>query len=332
MTSLTRRLALLGALGAAPVHAIAQAQAQTQAPARDWPARTVHFIIPFAAGGATDTLSRLYCAQMGELTGKIFVTENKIGAAGIVGTDAIAKAAADGYTIGLGSIAIHAIAANLYARLPFDTGRDFTMIAGLWQMPNMLVINNDVPATNLAELVALIRKKPDAFSYGSAGTGTTLHLTGSMLGQAIGVEMTHVPYRGTPQALLDLSAGRVQLMFDNIPSAMAYARSGKARAIAVTSAQRNPAAPDIPTMAETLPGFELMTWNMLVGPAGMPKPIVSQISAMTRRAIENPAMVKSLAEMGAVAWWTSPEDATAYRAAQEAMFAPIVRASGARVE
>jgi tripartite-type tricarboxylate transporter receptor subunit TctC len=324
MTSITRRLAILAPLAAAPAGAFAQTG--------EWPAKTVHFIIPFAAGGATDTLSRIYCAQMGELSGKIFVTENKIGAAGIVGTDAMAKAVPDGYTIGLGSIAIHAIAPNLYAQLPFNAGRDFTMIAGLWQMPNMLVINNDVPATNLAELVALIRKAPDSFSYGSAGTGTTLHLTGSMLAQTIGVQMTHVPYRGTPQALLDLSAGRVQLMFDNIPSALAYARSGKARAIAVTSAQRNPAAPEIPTMSETLPGFELMTWNMLVGPAGLPKPIVARISALTRRALENPALVKSLAEMGAVAWWTSPEEATAYRAAQEATFAPIVRASGARVE
>jgi tripartite-type tricarboxylate transporter receptor subunit TctC len=321
---LNRRHTLLGSMALLPTLSFAQAT--------DWPNRPVRYIIPFAPGGATDTLSRLYCARMGELAGQTFVVDNRAGAGGIIGTDAIAKAPADGYTIGLGSIAVHAIAPSLYAKLPFDAGRDFTMISGLWQMPNLLVVNNDVQAKTLPELLALIRQHPERFSYASAGNGTTLHLTGAMLTQALGVQMTHVPYRGTPPAWLDLAAGRVQLMFDNMPNALVQVRAGKARAIAVTSVQRNPAAPEIPTMSETLPGFELMTWNMLAGPPNLPPAVLARISALTKQAVESPIFGKALSELGAVPWWTTTEEATAYRAAQEAMLAPIVRASGARVE
>lgn len=308
------------------------APALVRAQGAEWPNRQVRFISPFAAGGATDVISRLYCSQMASLTGQVFVVENRVGAAGIVGTDAIAKAAPDGYTLGLGSIAVHAIAPSLYAQLPFDVGRDFTQISGLARSPNMLVVNLDVPATTLPELIALIRANPGRLAYATSGSGTTLHLMGAWLAQAIGGDMLHVSYRGIAAAMVDLFANRVQMIFANIPDGIAQMRAGRVRAIAVTSAQRNPAVPDVPTMAETIPGFELLPWNTVVGPAGMAPPLVARINALTRQVLESGETMRTLAELGSAAWWTTSQDATAFRAAQAAMLAPIIRASGARVE
>ncbi len=298
----------------------------------EWPNRQVRFISPFAAGGATDIISRLYCTQMAALTGQSFVVENRVGGGGIVGTEAIARAAPDGYTLGLGSIAVHAIAPTLQPRLPFDAGRDFTQISGLARSPNMLVVNLDVPATTLPELIALIRANPGRLAYASSGSGTTLHLMGAWLAQAIGGEMLHVSYRGSAAAMVDLYANRVQMIFANIPDGIVQMREGRARAIAVTSAERNPAVPDVPTMAETIPGFVLLPWNTLVGPAGMAPGLITRINALTRQALESAEMRQTLADLGSGPWWSTHEEATSFRETQAATLAPIIRASGARVE
>ena len=320
---------LAGALAAPIIGTPTPGRAQ---PGADWPSQAVRYINIFPPGGATDTLSRLYCAKMGEITGQQFVVENRSGSGGTVGVDAIAKSRPDGYTVGLGSIAPHAIAPTLYASLPFDAARDFTFVSGLWQLPNLLVVNNDLPARSVPELVVLLKANPGKYAYGSSGIGTTPHLSGEMLKQMVGADILHVPYRGGAPALLDLLAGRVHLIMDNIPGLLPTAREGRIRALAVTGAQRSPAAPELPAMSEVLPGFEVTSWGAVCGPAGIPGPVVARHSAFAKRALESPDLVRGFQELGATPWWTTPEEIAAFRAREEARLAPLIRASGARVE
>lgn len=298
----------------------------------DWPNQAVRYINLFPPGGATDTLSRIYCAKMSEIAGQQFVVENRSGSGGVVGTDAIAKSRPDGYTIGLSSIASQAIAPTLYANLPYNAARDFTYISGLWQLPNLVVVNNDLPVRTVPELIALLKANPGKYAYGSSGAGTTPHLSGELLKQMAGLDVLHVPYRGGAPALLDLMGGRVHLIMDNIPGLLPSAREGKIRALAVTSPQRSPVVPDLPAMAEFLPGFEITSWGAVCGPAGLPQPVVERLSAFSRRALENSDLVRGYQDLGATPWWTTPEQLAAFRANEEARLAPVIRASGARVE
>jgi tripartite-type tricarboxylate transporter receptor subunit TctC len=320
------RRAILAGTSLLAIPGIARAQAG------DWPRRAVRYINPFPAGGSTDVLSRIYCARMTEITGQSFVVENRAGAGGNVGVDAIAKSAPDGYTIGMGGIASHAIAPTLYSSLNFDPEKDFTFITGLWQLPNLLGVNLDLPARSVPELIALLKANPGRYSFGSAGSGTTLHLSGEMFKQLAGVNMEHVPYRGAAPGLVDLMAGRIHMMFDNMPSMLALARQGKVRALAVTSEKRSPIEPDLPAIAEFLPGFDVISWTCLCTPAGLPKDIADRMSHFSRQALENPDLVRSFREQGATAWFTSMAEISAFRAAQQAKLAPVIRASGARVD
>jgi len=321
-TRIGRRALLAGAaLAAAPAYAQGA-----------WPSAPVRFVGIFPPGDGTDILSRIWCLKMGEITGQSFIVENRSGSAGNVGTEAIARAAPDGQTIGLASVAPLAISPTLYARLPFDPSKDFTYISGLWQLPNLLVINNDVPARSVPELIALLRANPGRYAYASSGSGTTVHLSGEMFKSMAGLDILHVPYRGGAPAHLDLLAGRVHMIFDNIPQALAEAREGKVRALAVTGRERSPQAPEIPTMAEFLPGFEITSWGGVMGPAGLPRAIVERISQLTRRALEAPDLVARFRENGATPWFTTPEALAEFRVANQVQFAPLIRASGARVE
>jgi len=320
------RRAILAGTSLLAIPGIARAQAG------DWPRRAVRYINPFPAGGSTDVLSRIYCARMTEITGQSFVVENRAGAGGNVGVDAIAKSAPDGYTIGMGGIASHAIAPTLYSSLNFDPEKDFTFITGLWQLPNLLGVNLDLPARSVPELIALLKANPGRYSFGSAGSGTTLHLSGEMFKQLAGVNMEHVPYRGAAPGLVDLMAGRIHMMFDNMPSMLALARQGKVRALAVTSEKRSPIEPDLPAIAEFLPGFDVISWTCLCTPAGLPKDIADRMSHFSRQALEHPDLVRSFREQGATAWFTSMAEISAFRAAQQAKLAPVIRASGARVD
>jgi tripartite-type tricarboxylate transporter receptor subunit TctC len=303
-----------------------------RAQAGDWPRRAVRYINPFPAGGSTDVLSRIYCARMTEITGQSFVVENRAGAGGNVGVDAIAKSAPDGYTIGMGGIASHAIAPTLYSSLNFDPEKDFTFITGLWQLPNLLGVNLDLPVRSVPELIALLKANPGRYSFGSAGSGTTLHLSGEMFKQLAGVNMEHVPYRGAAPGLVDLMAGRIHMMFDNMPSMLALARQGKVRALAVTSEKRSPIEPDLPAIAEFLPGFDVISWTCLCTPAGLPKDVAERMSHFSKQALEHPDLVRSFREQGATAWFTSMAEISAFRAAQQAKLAPVIRASGAKVD
>ena len=325
---LSRRRALGTLVGAlAGVPAIGRAQSGT-----DWPNQPVRYVNLFPPGGATDTLSRFYCLRMSEIAGQQFVVENRSGSGGVVGADVIAKSRPDGYTIGLGSIASHSIAPTLYARLPYDAVRDFTYVSGLWQLPNLLVVNKDLPVNSVPELIALLKANPGKYAYGSSGAGTTPHLSGELLKQMAGLDVLHVPYRGGAPALLDLIAGRVHLIMDNISGLLPAVRDGQIRALAVTGPQRSPVVPELPAMAEILPGFQMISWGAVCGPAGLPQPMVERLSAFSKKALEHPDLVRGYQELGATPWWTTPEELGAFRAREEARLAPVIRASGARVE
>jgi tripartite-type tricarboxylate transporter receptor subunit TctC len=296
-----------------------------------WPNKPVRYINLFPAGGATDVLSRIVCQQMSELASQQFIVENKGGSGGNVGADAIAKSAADGYTVGLMSIATHAIAPTLYEKLPFDAEKDFTPIGMLWQVPNVLVVKPEVPATTIPELVALAKASPGKYTFASGGAGTSPHLCGEMLKQRAGINMLHVPYRGGAPALQDLLAGSVDSMWDNIPGPLAHMKTGRLRALGVTSLQASPVAPLVPTMASYYPGFQITSWGGLCAPAGVPAPMVEKASALCRKALEADAVKNAFLGQGATTFWLSPSDAAAFRRKQEAELAPVIKASGAKV-
>jgi tripartite-type tricarboxylate transporter receptor subunit TctC len=323
--SLSRRRAI--ALAAAPFVASGVARA-----ADGWPNRPVRYINVFPAGGPTDTLSRIVCAEMSELCGQQFIVENKAGSGGNVGTDMIAKATPDGYTIGLYTIASQSIAPTLYAKLPFDVDKDFAPIAMLWAVPNMLMVRLDLPARTVPELIALARANPGKYSFASSGAGTTPHITGELFKQMAGVNLLHVPYKGSAPAHQDLLANQVDMMFDNIPGPLGLMRGGKVRGLAVTSAQRHPAVPDLPTMAEYLPGFEITSWGGLCGPAGLPPAMVEACAELAKRALQSDKVKTAYEKQGATVFWMSPRDTAAYRAEEAKKLAPVIKASGAKVE
>ena len=318
------------ALLAASTAAALARPALAQRPA--WPTQPVRFVGIFPPGGGTDIFSRIWCHRMAEVTGQSFVVENRSGSGGNVGTEAIARAAPDGHTIGLASVSSLAIAPTLYARLPYDPERDFSYICGLWQLPNLLFVRLDVPARSVPELIALCRADPGRYSFASSGAGTTLHIAGEMFKHMAGVDVLHVPYRGGAHAYNDLLGGRVDMIFGNIPEALRLSREGQVRPLAVTGAARSPQAPEVPAMAEFLPGYEINSWGGVLGPAGIPPAIVGRIAAAGREAVEGAEVRRQFEEKGASVWWTTPEGLAGFRRENEARFAPLVRASGARVE
>lgn len=322
-----RRRTLVGGMTAITLGAPAILNAQGT-----YPNKTVRYINPFPAGGATDTLSRIFCAKMSELSGQQWIVENRGGSGGNVGMDALAKSDPDGYTLGLGGIATHAIAPTLYAKLPFNARTDFTFVTTMWSLPNMLVVNLDVPAKNVPELIDLLKKNPGKYSFASAGSGTTLHLSGELFKIMAEVDMLHVPYRGGAPAMQDLLAGQVSMIFDNIPGALAQVRAGKVRPIAVTSATRTPVSPETPTISETLVGFDIVSWTALTGPANLPANVVSRLSELSKTALDSEDLKAKFLDLGATPWWQTPAATLAFRDAEEERKAPIIKKSGARVD
>ncbi|MBR0671580.1 Bug family tripartite tricarboxylate transporter substrate binding protein, partial [Neoroseomonas soli] len=319
-----RRAAL--ALAAAPLLA-PRARAQAS-----WPTGPIRFVCIFPPGGSTDLLSRIWCQRMTEITGHSFVLDNRGGSGGNVGTEAIARAWPDGTTIGLASVSSLAISPTLYRRLPFDVARDFSYICGLWQLPNLLIVRPEIPARDIAELIALCRAEPGRYTFASSGAGTTLHIAGEMFKQMAGVNILHVPYRGGGPAYTDLLGGRVDMIFGNFPEASRLYHEGKVRALAATGATRSPQAPEVPAMAEFLPGYEINSWGGVCGPAGIPPAIVLRIAELGRQAVESTEVRRRYEEGGATVWWTTPEGLADFRRDNEARFAPLIRASGAIVE
>jgi len=306
---------------------IAWAQPQQ---AQTWPTRPVKLVVTFPPGGAPDILARIFSekAQLGQSV----VVENNPGAGGNIGAESVAKSAPDGYTLVMATVGTHAINGALYAKMPYDMVKDFTPVSLLASTPNLLVVNNNLPVKNIPELIAFMKANPDKLSFGSPGVGTSVHVSGELFKSMTGTRMTHVPYKGRQFAIPDLVGGNIQLMFDNMPSAIPLAREGKIRALAVTSAKRSPAAPEIPTVAETLPGFEASSWFAVFAPAGTPKPVVDRLGAEIQRVYRLPEVQERMKTLGLEAVLSTPEQLANYQASEIVKWGKVVRDSGAKAE
>ena len=298
-----------------------------------WPAKPIKWIVPFAPGGTTDILARTISEKLSQALGQPVIIENKPGAGGGVGADFTAKAPPDGYTIMGGTISTHAINASLYKSLPYDPVKDFAPITLIARVPNMLVVNPDVPAKNVAELIALMKANPAKYTFASAGNGTSQHLSGELFKAMAGVDMQHIPYKGSPPALQDVVGGQVTMTFDNITTAWPLAKAGKLRALAVTTAKRSTIAPDVPTLAESgLAGYEVGSWQGAFAPAGTPSEIVKRLNAEMVKIINMPDVREKLVGLGAEPVANTPEEFGALVKTEVAKWADIVKKSGAKVD
>ena len=306
----------------------------TMAAAQDaFPTRPVSLVIPFPAGGSTDLVGRIVAEKMSSLLGQQIVVDNRGGAGGNVGSAVVAKAEPDGYTILMGTVATHAINPALYKKMPYDPVADFAPISLLVVVPNVLVVNPDFPAQNVQELIALAKEKPGELSYASSGNGTPLHLSGELFKSMAGVDIVHVPYKGAGPALIDVMGGHVPIMFDNLPSSTEHIKAGKLRGLAVTTAERAPSMPDLPTIAESgLPGYETYTWNALFAPAGTPPEVIAKLNEAAVAAVKDPAVQAKLADVGASVVGSTPEELGEHVKAEMAKWAPVVKASGAQID
>ena len=320
----TRRCLLLAAPALAP--ALARAQ-----PAR-WPDRPVRIVVSFTAGGTTDIIARIIGNQLSERWGQPVVIENRPGAGGNIGTEYVVRSTPDGYTLLVASVGPLAVNMSLYKSMPYDSRKDLAPITLLAGVPNTLVVALDVPARNVAELVALAKAKPGELSYGSTGVGTSSHLSGALLDQMAGIRTTHVPYRGAV-ALNDLLSRRIDFMFATIPSVIEQIRSGKLRAMAVSSLQRSRSSPDVPAMAELgFAGFDASSWFGMVAPANTPREIVAKIQADAAAILRRPDIEKQMVDQGADPVGNTPAEFGAYIDSEIRRWTEVVRVSGAAVE
>ena len=277
---------------------LASSAALAQQP-QTWPERPVRMIVPFPAGGATDLIARVITQQVSSDIGQQIVVDNKAGAGGTIGSAEAAKAQPDGYTLLLTTSSTHAIAPHLNPKLPYQATRDFTPIAHLVDAGNVLLVTPSLPVKSVAELIAYAKAHPAELNYASSGNGTIVHLTSEHFKALAGINLTHVPYKGTALAIPDVASGQVQVLFDSIPSGMPHVKSGRLRALAVTGDQRSTLAPELPTVAEAgLPGFSSITWFGLYGPAGMKPELVTRIHDAFEKAVRAPNVVESLAKLG----------------------------------
>ena len=310
---------------------VSMAQAQTPAPAASWPTRPVKIVVTFPPGGAPDTLARVLADKWSQSLGQPVTVDNKPGAGGNIGSDFVAKSPGDGSTLLIATVGTHAINPALYANMPYNHIKDFTPVSFLASTPNLLVVNNAVPAKNVRELIALAKKTP--LNFGSSGSGTSIHLSGELFNTLAGVKMQHIPYRGRAQAVPDLLGGRISMIFDNMPSALPLVKSGDVRALGVTSAKRSAAAPDIPTIAESgLPGFEATSWFALMAPAGLPREVLARINAETARVMNLPDVREKLTALGLDVAPGSPEALASLIQSETAKWAGVVKESGAKLD
>jgi tripartite-type tricarboxylate transporter receptor subunit TctC len=298
-----------------------------------WPNKPVRLIVPFTPGGTTDLLGREAAAAM-VAAGIQCVVENRPGAGGIIGAEAVAKAVPDGYTLLVGTVSTHAIMPALNDKLGYDPVRDFAPITLLARVPNVLVVRADLPAKNVKELIEFARSKSGGINYASSGNGTSPHLSGELFKSMTGIQMAHIAYRGSVPALTDLIAGQVDLMFDNLPSSMPHIKSGKLRALAVTTAGITDALPGVPTVAESvpLPGFEASAWFGLLAPAGTPPEIIARVQSAVARAFGRPEIRDKLLALGALPVASSAADFAAHIGKEIDKWAPVVKQSGAKID
>ncbi len=326
----TRRSVIGLALGAAASLMSGGVTAQQAS----YPSRPVRIIVPFPAGGTTDIFARLVADKLSQSLGQQFIIDNRGGAGGNIGTDAVAKADPDGYTLVMGTVGTHAINASLYTKMPYDPVKDFTPVAYVAGVPNIMVVSpKKVKATTVQEFIAEAKATPGKLNMASSGNGTSIHLSGELFKQMTGVDMPHVPYRGSGPAVNDLIAGQVDVMFDNLPSSIEQVRAGNLRALAVTSANRSPAIPDKPTLAESgLPGFEATSWFALFAPKYTSPEIVAKLNQAVRKALGSQELQKRFADLGGTTILMSPDELLDYVKAEREKWAKVVKASGAKVD
>jgi len=320
----------LRALAGASALAMLPAATWAQAPA--YPAKPVHIVVTFTPGGAPDILARVLADKLGQQWGQSVIVDNKPGAGGNIGADAVAKAPGDGHMLVVGTVGTHAINGALYKKMPYDMVKDFTPIGLLATTPNVLVVNNEVPAKTLKEFIDL-GKRQGNMSFASSGSGTSIHVSGELFKSMTGIDMKHVPYKGRASAIPDLLGGRVTMMFDNLPSSLPLVREGKLRALGVTSPKRSPAAPDIPTLSEAgLPGFEAVSWFALFAAPGTPKAVADKLSVQVAEVLKQPDVAKKLSDLGLEPVGSRPDELARYQQTEIAKWAKVVKESGATVE
>jgi tripartite-type tricarboxylate transporter receptor subunit TctC len=305
--------------------AAAEAQAQT------WPSKPVRYIVPFPPAGATDILARIMAEKLSGPLGQSVVVENRPGAAGNVGTEFVAKSAPDGYTI-LQLTVAQSISATLYEKLNYSLEKDLTPAAMIALVPNVMIVNPSVPAKSVAEFIALARSRPGKINFASSGSGTSIHMSAEMFKMLAGVDIVHIPYKGSGPALADLMGGQVDVMFDNLTSSIGLIRSGKLRALAVTTSARYPELPDVPTVQETVPGYEATAWFGIVAPGGTPREVVMRINGEVNKALAHADVKEKLAQQGALARSWTPEEFGSFIHNEVVKWAKVVKASGAKVE
>ncbi len=316
------------AASAAPL-LTAPADAQAQA----WPSRPIRMVVTFPSGGAPDILARMIAEKVDPAWVQAVVVDNRPGAGGNIGAEIVARSAPDGHTFVMGTVGTHSINGAVFSKMPYDMVKDFAPVTLIASTPNLLVVNNDVPAKNLQELIALAKAKPGQLTFGSPGIGTSVHVSGELFNTMAGVKTLHVPYKGRQFAVPDLLGGSITMMFDNMPSVLPTVREGKLRAIGQTSARRSASAPDIPTIAEQgLPGFDATSWFAVFAPAGTPQPVVDKMNAEIRRVFELPESKEKLKTLGLDPILGGPADLAAYQKAEIAKWAEVVKASGAKAD
>jgi len=297
-----------------------------------WPQKPVRYIVPFPAGGIADLFARIIGARLAERFGQPVLVENRAGAGGNIGADAVAKSAPDGYTLLMGSIGTQAVNVNLFRSMPYDPAKDFTAIALVLEAESLLALHPSVAAATPAELIALARAAPGKLSYGSAGIGTASHLAGELFNSMAKVEITHVPYKGNVPAITDLLAGQTQMVFATMPTVLPQVKAGRLKGVAVLGKTRSPAAPEFPTMAETLPGFEVNNWIGTFGPAGLPSGIAARVNAEILALMRTPEVQQRLLQEGARFTPLSPEQFAAFVASETAKWGKLIRDVGIRAD
>ncbi|OBZ95356.1 ABC transporter substrate-binding protein [Pararhizobium polonicum] len=327
LSLLKRRTALSLAMVAVSALALG-----TRAQAQEFPDRPVTLVVPFAAGGSTDVVARIIGQKMSDDLGQQVVVENVAGAGGNLGADRVARAEPDGYTILMGTVATHALNPLILKTKPYDPEKDFAPVSLLVLVPNVLVVNPQLPAKNVAELLALLKAAPEQYSYASSGNGTPLHLSGELFKKMAGVSMQHVPYKGAGPALNDVIGNQVPIMFDNLPSSSGHIKSGTLRALAVTTRERAPSFPDVPTIAETIPGYETYTWNALFAPAGTPKEAIDRLNAAAKKALADPVVAEKMKDFSATIVASTPEELATHVTAELAKWGPVVKDANVQLD
>jgi len=325
MVNINRRTALAMTVGAGVA-------LSSGARAQSFPDRTITLVVPFAAGGSTDLVARVIAASMSKDLGQQVIVENVGGAGGNVGANRVAQAEPDGYTILMGTVATHALNPLILKTKPYDAEKDFAPISLLVVVPNVLIVNPELPVKTVQELIDLLKANPEQYSYASSGIGTPLHLSGELFKSMAGVKMDHIPYKGAGPALNDVLGNQVPIMFDNLPSSSGHIKNGTLRALGVTTKERAPSFPDIPTVAETVPGYETYTWNAFFAPAGTPPEMVARLNKAAKVALADPTVVTRMGEFSASIVGSSPEELAAHVKAELAKWGPIVQSTGVTLD